>query len=57
MPLRQNGSQTMTTSYNDSTNSAAILRPEGVGNLIIEPLTKESPAFQVSTVVTTSSTE
>jgi len=47
----------MTTSYNDSTNSAAILRPEGVGNLIIEPLTKESPAFQVSTVVTTSSTE
>ena len=34
-----------------STNSASILRPESVQQLVIEPLTKESVAFQVSTTV------
>jgi HK97 family phage major capsid protein len=42
---------------NLTTNSASILKPEQVGPLIVEPITKESTAFQVSTVVHTSSHE
>src|SRR5258705_3671197 len=42
---------------NTTTNAASILKPEQVGALVIEPLTKESTAFQVSTVVQTDSHE
>ncbi|MGV0873494.1 phage major capsid protein [Mycolicibacterium sp. XJ879] len=40
-----------------TTNAASLLKPEQVNALIVEPLTKESTAFQVSTVARTSSTQ
>lgn len=40
---------------NTTTNSAGILRPEEVHDLIVLPLTQESVAFQASTVVQTNS--
>lgn len=36
-------------------NSAGILRPEDVQNLVVEPLTRQSVAMQVSTVIETQS--
>lgn len=40
-----------------STTAAGIIRPEDVGELIVEPIRAASTAFQVSTNVTTSSPE
>lgn len=40
-----------------STNAASILRPEDIHSLIVEPVTRESVAFQVSTPVPTNSKE
>ncbi|WP_235848221.1 hypothetical protein [Mycolicibacterium holsaticum] len=40
-----------------TTNAASLLRPEQVHAVIIEPLTRESVAFQASTVVHTDSHE
>jgi HK97 family phage major capsid protein len=42
---------------NTTVNSAGILRPEEVHDLIVQPLTQESIAFQASTVVQTNSHE
>lgn len=42
---------------NDTTNAASILRPEDVHSLIVEPVTRESVAFAVSTPVQTNSKE
>lgn len=36
---------------NDTLNTAAILRPESVQALVVEPVSRQSVAFQVSTVV------
>lgn len=40
-----------------STNAASILRPEDVQALVVEPVTRQSVAFQVSTPVPTNSKE
>lgn len=42
---------------NDTTNAASILRPEDLQALVVEPVTRTSVAFQVSTPVTTASKE
>lgn len=42
---------------NNTTNAASILRPEDVQTLVVEPVTRESVAFQVSTPVPTLSKE
>lgn len=40
-----------------TTNSGGILRPEDVGDLIVQPVSRASVAFQISTVVQTESKE
>lgn len=40
-----------------TTNSGSLLKPEQVNSLIVEPLTKASTAFAVSTVVRTNTTQ
>jgi HK97 family phage major capsid protein len=40
-----------------TTNASSLLRPEQVSALIVEPLSKESTAFQVSTIARTTSTQ
>lgn len=40
-----------------TTNASSLLRPEQVNDLVIEPLTKESTAFQVLTLAKTTSHE
>jgi HK97 family phage major capsid protein len=40
-----------------TTNASSLLRPEQVNALVVEPLTKESTAFQVSTIARTTSNQ